>query len=333
MRRLTISVPLAALLALLAGAAYAAVPPAPSGGKLEFRVLLNEETKPLALAAIAEPETRARVSDIADYILGQVGAVSVWRYLIEADETPQAADLVAPYGHWADIHGLRDVGFYRLRRDRGARGDDRPDALARLYYSGGHDGALLAVMADQDTVTIAWAEGQISLGPLAAAWLGLSGEQAAQPEAPSVEAAMPALPPDLPDDLLDIRLNLSAEELGPLARDIAARLEADPGAVTADLAAMLRKGARVVAPVRGLTALVYSTPDAASVERVVGPAKLYAQTKGWAGLFQYGEGDQAAELYAKMGDDGGALVVGRRGDRSVLLLTEGCPDLMALLAP
>lgn len=325
MRRLVVLCSLAATLSLLGGAARAATPPAPSQGKLEFRVLLNEETKPLALAAIAAPETRARVSEIADYILGQVGAVSVWRYLIEAEETPAAEDLVAPYGDWAETRGLRDVGFYRLRRG--------PDAIARLYYSGGAEGALLAVMADQGTVTIAWAEGQISLGPLAAAWLGLSGEQAPSAEVPSVEPRMPELPPDLPDDLLDIRLNLSADELGPLARDISARLEGDPAAVTADLATMLRKGARVVAPVRGLTALVFSTPDVASIERVVGPAKLYAQTKGWAGLFQYGEGDQTAELYAKMGDEGGALVVGRRGDRSVLLVTEGCPDLMALLAP
>ncbi len=319
--------------ALLGAAAWAATPPAPSRGSLEFRVLLNQETKPLALAAIASPDTRARVAEIADYVLGQVGEINLWRYLVESEDSLEPAALLAPYGMWAEERGLRQVGFYRLRRGADAKGHDQPDALAYLYYRAGADGALLAVMADPAAVTLAWAEGDIGLGPLAAAWLGLPGASVPTEAPAAVEARLPELPADLPEDLLDIRLDLSAAELQPLANDISARMEADPTAVASDLATILRKGVRVLKPVRGLTVLVYATPDADSVERVAGPAKQYALAKGWGGLFQYGEGDQAAELYAKMGDGGGAMVVGRRGAQTALLFIEGCPDLMALLAP
>lgn len=309
-------------LALLLALGACANPPAPAGGKLELRLVLNEDSRPLALAALSDPDLRARVGDIADYVLSQAPDINVWRYRPEAPDAGTPREWLATYEDWAAFAGLRWVGSYRM-----AEGE------ARLYYSMADGGGLLGAMADNERLTVAWAPGRIALGPLAAAWLGLPGEVVPATVPEGLESRMPELPPDLPDDLLDIRLNLGAEELRPLADDVSRRLREAPDSVESDLAALLSKGARVLAPVRGLVALVYATASPEDVERVRAPALAYASAKGWLPVLQYGEGDKRAELLAGFGAGGGAVVIGRRGDRTAVLLTEGCPDLMGLLAP
>ncbi len=323
---------LAVWLAAGAGAlAQAGEPPAPVGGTLQLRLVLNEDTKPLAIAAVSDPETRLKVQQIADYVLGQVGEILVWRYAIP--EAADAATTVGAYRTWAADRDLRPFGMYRVRHDPEPGKEPAPDGLAELHYASGEAGGLFGAMADAGMLTLVWAEGDIALGPLVAAWLGLPEltEEASDTAVPEADAQLPALPDGLPMDRLDLRLDLTARELRPLARDLEARAEL-PADVDPDMLVLIRKGVGALEPVRGLTILVFRTEAEAEVLAVTDPAKAWAAAKGWGSVFVYGEGEKAAELFAKFGDAGGAMVVGRRGENTAILVTEGCPDLMALVA-
>jgi len=307
------------------------VPPPPDGAELLLRLVLNEDTKPLALAALSDPETRLKVRQIADYVLGQVGEILVWRY--ELPETTGADPTLDVYRTWSAERGLRPFGMYRVRHDPEPDRVPAPDGLAELHYAPGPDGGLLGAMADDGVLTLVWARGDIALGALVAAWLGLPElpEPASETPVPDADAQLPPLPDGLPMDQLDLRLDLTARELRPLARDLEARVALPPD-VDPDLLLLIRKGAGALEPVRGLTVLVFRTETPDDILAVTDPAKAWATGRGWSAVFVYGEGDASAELFAKFGDAGGALVVGRRGDKTAVLVTEGCPDLLALVA-
>ena len=80
------------------------------------------------------------------------------------------------------------------------------------------------------------------------------------------------------------------------------------------------------------TAIAFRTPRSTQTERVVGAALGYADAREWTALYETTVGGVEAQLFAKLGDVGGILIVGKREGMTALLITKGAPNLLALLA-
>jgi hypothetical protein len=310
-------------------------PPAIDGSTVKLRAILNDDTKPLALVAVKDETTRAQISQVLDVLLEQTTEVTFWRYELP-DSGPQGMQAsLDHYQAWATDRGLRQVGQYVSRDLDNENGEMTVGGRAALHLSTGEGGGLLAAYAQPGVVNILWAAGEITLGPLLAPLLDLPPLTEALPQEPPAAApALPELPEGLPMDLLMARLDLTSEDLMPLAREVAARAEdgGEDSDLSADALLLMRKGPSALEGVQGLTVIAFKTPDAESAERVIGAAQEYATLKEWTTLMEMSSGGVEGELLAKLGDDGGILIVGKRKDATALIITQGAPDLTALVA-
>lgn len=310
------------------------MPPPPGGATLELRAVLNRDTKPLALLAVDDPKTRAQLLQVLDVLLEQTSEVTLWRYgLAQPGPVSMEAGL-AFYGDWARSHGLRSAGQYVARDADGSTGESVVTGRGELYLATGEGGGLLAVYAELDSISLLWAQGDLHLGPLLAPLLGLPPLKGAIPEGPQpVEPDLPLLPQGLPMDLMIARLDLTSVDILPLAREIAAMVESGmgEGEIPGDAYLLMRQGPAALAGVQGLTVIAFETPRPVQAQRVLDAALSYAAAREWTSLYRMTKGGVEVELYAKLGDVGGILIVGKRDDMTALLLTKGAPDLLALL--
>lgn len=329
------------LLALLVGScglpSYGQDPPfpPPPNSILSLRVVLDHRTRGLVLATVRDRETRQKLAAITDYVLQRTGQVLGLRYALDAERPTPPAVVLEAYERWASEHTLRPMAWYRLRQRRALDSTASPDGLAQAYYSAADSGGLLVVLAEARYVTIVWAPGRLELGPIVAAWLGLhSANVDVDSTSPEIaDAALPNITAPLPWELLIGRLDLTANDLVPLARYMGA-LPSDAlqtAEVSKDVLLLIRLGPAALAPVRGMTALVFATEGADDRARVRAPAVAWAEEQGWANLLNWADGPTEASLFARFGEEGGCLVVGHHGDLTGVIVTDGCPDLSALL--
>lgn len=339
--RLTVAV---CVLALTSAAALAgdAGPPAFPGSTLRLRATLNSQTKNLAIATVRSPATRAMVAAIVDCLLEQVGDVQIQRYRHADDKGPPLEDVLRYYREWASGRGMNQVGRYVMRSEPVKGKPPVVDGVAELHLALGQNGGMLGCLAEPGQVTLVWADGDLAIGPLLAAWLGLPELPNAlpQPGEGDVEPKLPSLPDGLPMDRLIARLDLSSRELLPLARELAAHAAAaqppagqppgDAGISPATLM-LLSRGPDALKSVHGLTVLLFDAPDDAARSAVSQPAVTWATAKGWGSLVQLGPESGSVQLLANLSDAGGAMVLGQVGDYYGVLVTEGAPDLAVLL--
>ncbi|MDI9600604.1 MAG: hypothetical protein QM328_00455 [Acidobacteriota bacterium] len=309
------------------------IPPPLPGSTLQLRAVLNQDTKPLALLAVKDEETRVQLLQVLDVLLHQTNEVTFWRYGPSGDAVLDMDAGVTFYAAWAQARGFRAVGRYVSHRSDDSADAPRITGIAEMHLATGDGGGLLAVYSEADAVSLVWAEGKVSLGPLLAPLLGLPPLTSAAVEGVEpVEPDLPLLPQGLPMDLLIARLDLTSHELLPLAAEVAAMAEAGDAEVPADALVLMRMGPDVLADVQGLTAIAFRTPRSTQTERVVGAALGYADAREWTALYETTVGGVEAQLFAKLGDVGGILIVGKREGMTALLITKGAPNLLALLA-
>jgi len=317
-------------------------PPAYPSSTLQLRATLNSQTKNLAIAVVKSPAMRGMVARIVDCLLEQVGDVAFLRHRHADDKGPPLEDVLRYYREWAAARGMSQVGRYVMRSEPEKGKPPVVDGIAELHLALGQNGGMLGCLAEPGHVTLVWADGDLALGPLLAAWLGLPDLPGAlpQPGEGEVEPKLPAVPDGLPMDRLIARLDLSSRELLPLARELAAHAAAaQPSGdqptgdmeVSPTMLMLLSRGPDAVRNVHGLTVLLFDAPDAAARAAISGPSVEWATAKGWRSLLQLGPESGNVQLFANLSDTGGAMVLGQVGSYFGVLVTEGAPDLAVLL--
>lgn len=313
-------------------------PPVFPGATQSVRVLLNAQTKALAVTIVPDPELRDLVSRLADTLLAQVGGeISLQRLALPSDPVPAAEDVLAHYREWAESRSLRRIAFYRVGLTTGPDGRLVPRGLGELHLAGGKNGGILGVLVIGDDLTLLWAQGDLRLGPLAAVALGLKGgaDDASDSHGDRPEPRLPEVSDRLPLDLLEARVDLTSDELIPLAEDLAAETAEPPpdSPVSATGLALIRKGPKALAKIHGLTLMLFHAGGPADIAVVREAAAAWAADKGWPKVAELGDDPSGkAELFADLSDAGGAIIVGSYGGRAGVLVTDGPPDLAALLA-